>query len=705
MAKFITNADPEKTPLSPHVLDLTKISNQKLTPNRKIADLKFPSKKVQNDYQEIIFYYEEHPALTYRPNRFREITRMVAMGIIVIFTLNGANILNNAFSFKNDLVSASYEDYSSLFTFQPDSQNLLQETANRFQAAQQSLWFLQSQRTQLITAGTAADSITQILRTGEILTREGAKFINFSKDLQPILAKLFTEQSSPRLSITEQISQIYSTDFKSGLAELNVANDQFQAINSAFFPKNIRSYLPFAKEKLNQLVEELNYFDQNFPLLLHLLGDDLPQTYLILLENTDEMRPGGGFIGSYLLATLNDGYLDELSFHDVYDLDGQFHEIIEPPLEIARLTSQWGLRDSNYSPDISISSAKAAWFFEKEGGQSVDQVITIDLEAVRALLQIIEPVTLNGFTNPITADNFRTLLSYAVESKLTGENSPKQILAQFIPRVLLNLRSQKPVAALLAILPNLATEKHLTAYSTDEKIQDFFRDLGVSGAIPKPKEHEDYFMVTSTSLGGNKSDAYLSQDIIHQTKIEKNGSILNQISLTREHHWNNETENELKKVLASYNFNSLENWLMAILGQGPNVSGIRVYVPKGSQLLQVEGILKDQVETKYDADLGLDYFYFQVITYPGDKTIVKLSYQLPFTLELKPLDEYRLTVVSQPGDHHTELTKEISADSRLTIYRSFPDDLTSLPGDKISKVYRSVTPLTHNLNFAQLWGK
>ena len=100
MAKFITNADPEKTPLSPHVLDLTKISNQKLTPNRKIADLKFPSKKVQNDYQEIIFYYEEHPALTYRPNRFREITRMVAMGIIVIFTLNGANILNNAFSFK-----------------------------------------------------------------------------------------------------------------------------------------------------------------------------------------------------------------------------------------------------------------------------------------------------------------------------------------------------------------------------------------------------------------------------------------------------------------------------------------------------------------------------------------------------------------------------------------------------------------------------
>lgn len=49
-----------------------------------------------------------------------------------------------------------------------------------------------------------------------------------------------------------------------------------------------------------------------------LMGSEDPQSYLILLQNTNEKRPNGGFFGSYGLITLSEGRIENIEFRDSY---------------------------------------------------------------------------------------------------------------------------------------------------------------------------------------------------------------------------------------------------------------------------------------------------------------------------------------------------------------------------------------------------
>ncbi|MEK7102387.1 MAG: DUF4012 domain-containing protein, partial [Patescibacteria group bacterium] len=47
-------------------------------------------------------------------------------------------------------------------------------------------------------------------------------------------------------------------------------------------------------------------------LMSYLLGFDEERTFLVLLLNNTELRPGGGFIGTYAVATIRNGQLKDL---------------------------------------------------------------------------------------------------------------------------------------------------------------------------------------------------------------------------------------------------------------------------------------------------------------------------------------------------------------------------------------------------------
>jgi len=57
---------------------------------------------------------------------------------------------------------------------------------------------------------------------------------------------------------------------------------------------------------------------------------------MVLLQNENELRASGGFIGSYGILTINDGKWQDLEINDVYQADGQLKGHVEPPAEIKK---------------------------------------------------------------------------------------------------------------------------------------------------------------------------------------------------------------------------------------------------------------------------------------------------------------------------------------------------------------------------------
>lgn len=636
-------------------------------------------------------------------SRFTEMARMAVLGTLVVFALNAIGVYYQGMNLKEEVASAAYSSYESFLQSGPTEEAFL-SAESIFSDAQKSLWFLQNQRAELLAQNKTAESINNLLTAGEELSEAGGEFMAFVEKVKTISGDLLTESTNPpSASITEELKTAFDSDFALAFSNLKTAEARVKNVQSALFPDSLKPTITEAKNQLAELKNVFTEFSEIFPILLRLLGDEHPQRYLVLLENNNESRPGGGFIGSYLIVDLNDGYLDDMTFNDVYEIDGQYYKSITPPGEIAKLTSEWRFRDSNYSPDLAVSAAKGAWFLEEEGGPGVDHVITVDLEFVNRLLDILGPVKIDELRMALTGDNFSTVISYLVESKYVGEEAPKDILGSFVKAAQEKLREKGPWLELGQLVQEMARAKHISAYSESDQTQEFFEKWGLAGTIKPIVLNEDYFALIHTSIGGNKTDAYMTQDITHETALSLSGAIKNKITVTRAHHFDSFAEAQLRDLLVSFGFSDPPDWVLGILGNSPNISAFRVYVPHGATLLGSSGI--EDVELHYDEDLGLDYFYFTNVVYPATSEIFTLTYGLPYKMDYAPLAEYRLNLIKQPSDQNTTFTKIIAGDPSLNHYRSYPEELIENAHQDEIGVYEYAFDFSSDMHLAQLWGK
>src|SRR3989344_1625252 len=152
------------------------------------------------------------------------------------------------------------------------------------------------------------------------------------------------------------------------------------------------------------------------------------QSYLVLFQNSMELRPTGGFVGSVGKLTMVDGLVADFTIFDVYELDGQLRGHVDPPDPIRTLLSQehWYLRDSNWDPDFFESGQRAAWFYEKETGQSVDGVIAVTTAFVTELLRASGPIVLSDYNDRITSDNFLGKALYYTKSDFFPGSTPQK---------------------------------------------------------------------------------------------------------------------------------------------------------------------------------------------------------------------------------------------------------------------------------------
>lgn len=115
------------------------------------------------------------------------------------------------------------------------------------------------------------------------------------------------------------------------------------------------------------------------------------QKWLILLQDSDELRPTGGFIDNFALVTLENGAVTDVQLYDTESTDGLLRGQVDPPTDFAKISRQnnWYLRDSNWDPDFPKSAAKAAWFVSKELDVKIDGVVGVNLQLERQLARLL----------------------------------------------------------------------------------------------------------------------------------------------------------------------------------------------------------------------------------------------------------------------------------------------------------------------------
>ncbi len=474
---------------------------------------------------------------------------------------------------------------------------------------------------------------TRLVGAGEHVSLAAASYMQLFRTLKE-------REGSP---LIERLSMFFEGN-RAVVSDLSAAADLVRPIDPHSLPEEQQKFVASARDAILALDNDAEYLASAGPLILSTLGGTQPRRYLIVFQNSAELRPTGGFIGSFAVLDIEKGEIKNLQVPPggSYDLQGSLKKHVYAPLPLHIINTRWEFQDGNWFPDFPTSAQKLMWFLEKSQGPSVDGVIAINASLLPDLLSVVGPVELARGEKLTAANALATVRENIDAAHIVAEtkNKPKEILSEAAPAILSALKAGKSeffLPLVTAVMKGLE-HRDIQMYARDAALQKQIADFGWDGAL-RDNPNGDFLSVIATNIGGQKTDALIKQTIDHQAKISDDGTVTVTVHITR-------SQERSSKALED----------------APNISYVRAYTPFGARLIEAQGFnspsekifqAPDQWEqedadlqrvehevgfdsksgTRVTNELGHTAFGNWMITAPGETTEAVLTYVLPFTVQ------------------------------------------------------------------------
>lgn len=363
--------------------------------------------------------------------------------------------------------------------------------------------------------------------------------------------------------------------------------------------------------------------------------------FLVPAQNNAEIRPTGGFPGTYGLVEFGPEGLKLSSFKDVLALPRDTLNLPNPDGRVAN--RHFYFRNANWWIDFPTSANVMLQLWQNMRQPQVDGIIAIDLPTIRGLLEVFGAITVPESKIPLTADNVVERLSYIVELEFSGHtwDSPKKkeavvSLAGAVVDRLVHPREGE-LAATIESLARSASERHIQVYLTDPDAQANVVKVGWSGAIDPPDGMTDLVAVSNAIiLPGPKANLGVDKSLDYTVSFAGNGTASTTLGLG----YRKGSENPLgehQRLLSNY---------------------VRVHRATGTVLTgKAPGIAQLNDATK----LPTFAHFFQLES--GASTTVTVSTSVPGALRFDSdgTAHYRLLIVKQADLVDADLTVQVTA--------------------------------------------
>jgi len=429
--------------------------------------------------------------------------------------------------------------------------------------------------------------------------------------------------------------------FRFALPQYKEALNELAAVDPSVVPSEYQNSFEDFKVLFAAFVDDTENMIDFVDTMEKVFGSEDFRRYLIVFQNNRELRPTGGFMGSFAILDVQKGKIQSLTVPPggTYDLQGQLSVRVKPPAPLLLTNNRWEFQDANWWPDFPASAQKMAWFYQHGRGATVDGVIAVNASVFEDLLSTLGPLTNEEHGVTLDAANALDELQYKVEVDYDkASNTPKAIIGDLAAQLVEDLpkRDTADALKLLVTLHQSLQNKEIQAYFTDPETQKTMQEFGWSGEIVQTEQHQDYLMAVNTNIQGQKSDAKVKQEIEHQAEVQEDGSVLNTVVVRRTH----------------------TGTVGEMFSGRPNISYLRLYVPAGAEVVDAGGfstigdasfrapepwatndadLLKIETGRKFDAKTGVEiYTSFGktvlgnwIVTNPGETSEVFITYRVP----------------------------------------------------------------------------
>lgn len=571
------------------------------------------------------------PALVFGHSIKRILLIIVAL-IILSFAKTGLDIYLGLSSLQSARNALSSADFESAISNSQSAEKSFKAAANKFQILSLPISSVLSSKT---------ESMNMALYSAEL---GSSSLSNFTEGIQILATNLEI--------ITSKDSSKKAVDTKGASANFKKA---YTDSTKAFYLAQIAQQGKIFTNRLQAAqttFQDLSGFSSTALELVNFLNDITGTTdekkYLILLQNNTELRPGGGFIGSFGEIVFKDGRLKEISVEDIYTIDGQLKEEIDPPIQLTEKlgVEQLFLRDSNWSLDFAVNSATARDFYKKETGREVDGVIALDLSFIQDLIEKIGPVKLADYNEEISAQNLFERGEYYSNVGFFPGSSQKRDFLSTLTRTLINKiitslssasqnNQNVPWLELINTTRQALSQKHLLVSFDNDNLSTLIKTKGWNNAMPPiyfdpaddSLETRDFLALSEANLGANKVNRYIERKIDYQMTIGRDADLVAKLKIVYK------------------NTAQADTW-----PAGTYVNFLRVYTPFATSLFDFQNGEGNNLEDVEVTNIGSLTVFSTFVEVPVLQTReVIFTYRIPKNIRLEKAPTYNLYVQKQPG--------------------------------------------------------
>lgn len=356
--------------------------------------------------------------------------------------------------------------------------------------------------------------------------------------------------------------------------------------------------------------------------------DGVTRSYMVMLQNNYELRPGGGFLGQYAIIEVLDGEVKKFSLEDANLLDQRIVAKVPTPYPFRQKLQlkNWKFRDSNFSPDFPTNVEKAKYFYRLAGGgKKFDGVFAVNADVFNEALKITGPVSVPGYPNILfTSENGALLLEEAVEKAYLGDTVPaeskqhRKDIMKVLGRIMVEkLAHAENIPKLIEFSRTQMENKNIMLNFSDEYLQGLVREVHWDGAVAMDWDG-DYIFAVDANMGALKTDYHIER------KLDYN------VDLT------------LEKPIATFTYTYKHNASYGDWRTSDYHTYLRVYVPEGSVFLERHLVGSPRIGEEF----GKTYFGVMVDVLIGGETRGMIRYELPDRFKTDP---YKIFIQKQSG--------------------------------------------------------
>ena len=377
-------------------------------------------------------------------------------------------------------------------------------------------------------------------------------------------------------------------------------------------------------EEVDAVRTQLDGARRGLGLLAELSGPDAEVRLLILSQDSLELRPTGGYIGSYGVISFSHGTVRMEKFAATEDLPPADPPMKAPAQLALSLPGSWGLSNANWWPDFPTSAATARELFRRQGGGEVDGVFALTELATARLVGVLGPLKLPSYAEPVVEKGFEERAVFEVELKRPLDEPRKKFLVE-LSDVLFARMFDLPADRLPALAD--AIGRSVGAGDIQLWFDDPERQRRLDGAVIAgrlPRTADDFLMVVDANLKASKANLHLTKTMDYRVRRTDEGASA---------HLEVRVRNDGEASVINPYYDGL----------------VRVYAPAGARLVGKVGGQQEMAA----ADGPYQTFVEAYRVEPKAEVVLTFDYALPASVLARSV--YRLTWVRQAGTPRDEL--------------------------------------------------